>query len=141
MQKTSTLQRKHNQKFRVLADSKQKTCIKKFMSKNDEYYKKIVKVIKSIDTTAIACTFCESTTVNTKRVTDYQSLVNKLYKVTDMLKACYPKRKPVPCTRKPVSLCNGSNYNMKRDLERYAKQLRNSNIKASNGIPKVTCKE
>ena len=141
MQTASKAQYTHNKKFKVLVDKANKACIKKFEKANSTYYNQLIAIIKSIDNTAIACTFCARTTENATTISKYLKIVDRLYKLSDNLKTCYPKRKAVPCTRKPASLCNPTGYSMEKSLKRYAKTLRNENVKKSGGVPKETCAE
>ena len=140
MQKAAKAQRTHNTKFKVLVSKKQKSCLNKYLKKNDSYYKKLLTLIKSIDSTALQCNQCELSTENASILADYEKYVREMYKLSDSLKSCFPKRKSVPCTRSRTACSKPYNYNLQRQLKRYARTLRDQNLKKTRGIPKETCR-
>ena len=131
----------HNTKFKVLVDKKQKTCLKKYLRKNTTYYNRILSLLKTFDSTLLQCTSCVKTEANVTALSNYDKLVRSLYKLSDNLKSCYPKRKAVPCTRSREACSKPFNYSLERALKRYAKKLRTDSLKKANGVPKTACKE
>jgi len=141
MASASKAQRDHNTKFRVLVAKDKKTCLRKYLTKNNRYYKQLLNLIKEIDVTPLSCTFCELSTQNVTTLAQYETLVRSLYKLSDDLKSCYPQRRNVPCTRSREACSKPFNYNLQKALKRYARKLRDQNLKKTQGVPKEACKE
>lgn len=144
LEKTSKDQRAHNKKFLVLVPKTNTKCRRAFAKKNDSYYRELIGTLKGIEPVVLSCptSMCSLSNANGGKIARYKKYVEREYKLNSTLTKCIPAQKQGGrCTRSAAE-CRKSakaSYNLKSSLQKYARKLRDRNLKLTGGVPATVC--